>query len=117
MGCGLLAIAIAAGTAYTLYSLNVLPPLWAWIVAASALTLLVFKYDKLRAPAARSGAQRVPERVLLLLALAGGTPGALLGMYLPPRHKTSKSAFKLKLLAVVAIQIAVLYFYWPRIHF
>jgi uncharacterized membrane protein YsdA (DUF1294 family) len=116
MGCGLLSIGLAAGAAYILYNMGFLSLPWSWIVAISAFTLLVFKYDKLRAPAARSGTERIPEKALLLLALIGGTPGAVLGIYLPPRHKTSKGSFKLKLLIVVAVQIAVLYFAGPQIH-
>jgi uncharacterized membrane protein YsdA (DUF1294 family) len=77
----------------------------------------VFKYDKLRSQTARSGADRIPERALLLLALIGGTPGALLGMYVPPRHKTQKSSFKLRILLIVVVQIVALYFLLPRIHF
>jgi uncharacterized membrane protein YsdA (DUF1294 family) len=117
MGCGLVAIALAAIAAYILFVLQYLSAPWAWIAAISAFTLLVFKYDKLRAPSARSGAERIPERVLLLLTLIGGTPGALLGMYLPPRHKTSKGTFKMKLLVVLAVQAVALYFLWPRIGF
>ena len=117
MGCAFLSIALAAIAAYALYALQYLPTPWAWVAAISVITLVVFKYDKLRSQTARSGADRIPERALLLLALIGGTAGALLGMYVPPRHKTQKSSFKLRILLIVVVQIVALYFLWPRIHF
>ncbi len=46
---------------------------------------------------------RVPERALLLLALAGGSPAALLGMRLF-HHKTSKESFKVKFWFVILVQ-------------
>ncbi|WP_233522947.1 DUF1294 domain-containing protein [Peribacillus saganii] len=45
--------------------------------------------DKSRA---RKGAYRISERTLWILAIAGGTPGALAGMY-QFRHKTKHSSF------------------------
>lgn len=114
MGSGLLAIALSAIAAYILYARQILSAPWAWIAAISVLTFLVFKYDKFRSQTARSGADRIPEKVLLGLALIGGTPGALLGMYVPPRHKTQKSSFKTQLLFIIVIQIVALYFLWPR---
>jgi len=116
MGCGLLAVALSAIAAYALYARQILSAPWAWIAAISVFTFLVYKYDKFRSQTARSGADRIPERVLLVLALIGGTPGALLGMYVPPRHKTQKGSFKTQLLFVIVIQIVALYFLWPRIH-
>ncbi len=113
MGCGLAAVLLAAIAAYGLAMFGIAEPVWAWVTSLSGFTLLVYKYDKVRSSVAQSGSERVPEWVLLSLALLGGTPGALLGMYLPPRHKTRKTSFKLKLLLVVAIQAAILYYLWP----
>jgi len=48
-----------------------------WLLAITGMTFLTYGYDKL---VAGSEATRVPERVLLTLAFAGGTVGALLGM-------------------------------------
>jgi uncharacterized membrane protein YsdA (DUF1294 family) len=69
---------------------------------ASALDLALCGLDK---RAARRGSKRVPERTLLLVALAGGSPGLALGM-LAFRHKTRKPSFLAKLALVLAVQAA-----------
>lgn len=62
--------------------------------------------DKSRA---RSGAWRVPEKRLLLLALAGGAAGVLLGMKVF-RHKTRHAGFTILVpLMLVAQVLLVLY--------
>ena len=55
------------------------------------MTFLIFGVDKLLAKHPRFR-QRVPEKNLLLLAVVGGSVGALLGMYLF-RHKTLHRKF------------------------
>ncbi len=89
-----------------------LKPLWAWLVSITAVTLLTYGYDK-----AVSGKKhtRVPERVLLVLVLIGGTVGALFGMS-AFRHKTVKSKFRRKFWGVVALQIVATagYYYWKE---
>ena len=74
-----------------------------WLLAVTGITFLTYGYDKL---IAGSGATRVPERVLLTLAFAGGTAGALLGMRLF-YHKTSKESFLERFWLVVTVQIVV----------
>ena len=94
-----------------LIALNGVDPVLAWLLAISLVTFLTYGYDKL---IAGSGRTRVPERVLLALAFAGGTLGALVGMWLF-RHKTAKASFRLKFWLVVAAQIAVLVVYFAFI--
>ena len=61
-----------------------------WYLAAiNFTTWVVYGLDKGRA---KSGKWRIPERTLLLLALAGGSLGALAGMIMF-RHKTRKPKF------------------------
>ena len=72
----------------------------AWLAAITTVTFLTYGYDKL---VAGTGATRVPEKVLLALAFAGGTVGALLGMRLF-HHKTSKQSFLERFGLVVAVQ-------------
>jgi uncharacterized membrane protein YsdA (DUF1294 family) len=87
-----------------------LDPLLAWLLAVNLVTLLTYGYDK---SVAGSGRMRVPERVLLLLALAGGSLAALVGMRLF-HHKTSKESFQVKFGFVLLVQaiLVVIYFLW-----
>ena len=77
-----------------------LDPILSWLLAVNLVAFLTYGYDK---SIAGSGKMRVPERVLLLLALAGGSPAALLGMRLF-HHKTAKSSFQQKFWLVLLIQ-------------
>lgn len=107
-------LALAVGGALLLHRL--VPsssPVLSWLIAINLVTFSTYVYDKV---IAGRGMERVPETVLLVLALAGGTVGALLGMKWA-RHKTAKESFQVKLLAVVAVQFlfAVVYaFVWRR---
>lgn len=79
-------------------------------------TFLVFGWDKL---AAVDGRTRVPERLLLLLAALGGSPGALLAR--PAfRHKTRKQPFGAWLALIVFAQVvaaaAALALWWAGRH-
>ncbi|APR52846.1 DUF1294 domain-containing protein [Sphingomonas koreensis] len=62
---------------------------------------MAFRHDKRRAI---DGGRRVREADLLLLALIGGSPAALLARRLF-RHKTRKQPFSTLLLLIVAMQI------------
>lgn len=73
------------------------------LLAVNLLTLAAFADDKRRA---RQKARRVPERVLLQLALIGGSPGAKLGQW-RFRHKTRKRTFARRLNAIVALHVAL----------
>ncbi len=83
-----------------------------WIAFASLACYLLYAIDKRAARSGRRGTHnRIPERTLLLLGLAGGWPGALLAQR-RLRHKCAKLSFQVKfwLSAVVSIgtSIAVL---------
>ena len=56
---------------------------------------------------AKTGARRVPERRLFLLALLFGAPGGLLGMYFF-RHKTKHWYFIAGFWALTVIQLGAL---------
>ena len=81
-----------------------------WLAAATLVTFLTFGYDKAVAGTRRS---RVPEGVLLALAAAGGTVGALLAMRLF-RHKTVKANFRRRLWVVVGLQFVLLLIHLAR---
>lgn len=75
---------------------------WTWLTVAGVLAGAACARDKRRA---RRGGRRVPENVLLALALLGGSPGLALCMS-AMRHKTAKASFLAKFAAVVALQLA-----------
>jgi len=74
----------------------------AYLLLMNLAAFAVFGADKRRA---RRGAWRVPERTLFLLALLGGSVGALMGMR-RFRHKTKHWYFRLGLPAILILQLA-----------
>ncbi len=69
------------------------------------VTWATYRIDKARARAGR-GARRIPERVLLGMAAACGSIGALIGVYgARQRHKAKKLGFMLWLWAIVVVQV------------
>ena len=60
-----------------------------YLIVINIVTWIAFGLDKWKA---KSGKWRIPERTLLLLALIGGSLGALAGMIMF-RHKTRKPKF------------------------
>ena len=79
----------------------------AWILAANVVAFLAFGFDK---AIAGTAAPRVPERVLLLLSLLGGTLGAWAGMKIF-RHKTAKASFRGRFWVIVLLQFLLLLVY------
>jgi uncharacterized membrane protein YsdA (DUF1294 family) len=71
------------------------------ILLVSVVTFALCGWDKASAIARRS---RVPERVLLGLALLGGSPGLLVGMAVF-RHKTRSPGFLISLAAISLLQL------------
>ncbi len=60
------------------------------------------------------GRRRVPERTLILLALFGGSPGILLGMY-AFRHKTRHPKFYLGVPAILIAEAALCLYVLRRV--
>jgi len=74
----------------------------AWIAAVSLVAFFAFRADK---QAAIRGERRTPEATLLLLAAAGGSPGAIAAQQLF-RHKTRKEPFRSLLWSIATAQAA-----------
>ena len=84
-----------------------------WLILINIVTFLVFGLDKLLSKHPRFR-QRVPEKNLLLLAVVGGSVGALLGMQIF-RHKTLHRTFRVGVPAILAVQLllaAAVALYW-----
>ena len=79
-----------------------------YLVIINLITFIAYGVDKLKA---KKGYWRIPESTLLLLAFAGGSVGAWLGMQ-AFHHKTMHKKFKLGVpLIFIAQVIAALYIY------
>ena len=77
-----------------------------YLVLINIITFALYAIDKLNA---KTDSWRISERMLILFAIAGGSVGALLGMYVC-RHKTRKPKFKIGVPVIMIIQFISLYF-------
>ena len=77
-----------------------------YLIALNIVTFLVYGIDKIKA---KQKIRRIREASLLVLAVLGGSIGALLGMYVW-HHKTKHKKFKYGLPLILLAQIAIIYF-------
>lgn len=86
----------------------------AWLISITVVTLIAYRVDK---RIAGSDHTRVPERVLLLLTLAGGTIGAIIGMwFLGEHHKVRKTSFMLPFIGILVVQAVIVgLYFWSRV--
>ena len=93
---------------------------WGWVAVWLALinlvTFLAFGLDKLKAKRKekRETIRRIPEKTLFLLAILGGSVGALLGMRVW-HHKTLHKSFRFGIPLILILQIIIpagLWLYW-----
>ena len=90
--------------------------LWAWLAVINLITFLIFGLDKWKAKRKmrNEAVRRVPEKTLFLLAVLGGSLGALLGMQVF-HHKTLHRSFRLGIPAILICQLAAaVWALWPR---
>lgn len=81
--------------------------IWIYLILINAAACLLMLVDKRKAQKHRF---RVPEAVLLSLALFGGSLGAVCGMVLF-RHKTRKLLFSIGLPVIFLLQLG-LFLFW-----
>ena len=77
------------------------------IIILNAITFGVYGIDKWKAMKNR---WRIPESTLLLLAVVGGSIGALLGMKVW-HHKTMNKKFKYGIPLIIVLQICALFYF------
>lgn len=81
-----------------------------YLIGINVLTFLVYGLDKWKA---RRDQWRIPEATLLMLAVLGGSIGALLGMTVF-HHKTRHKKFQIGLPLILLAQIFLTYFLLTR---
>ena len=79
-----------------------------WLLVINLVTFLVFGLDKWKAKRtqAHPRTRRVPEKTLFLLAVLGGSVGALLGMRVW-HHKTLHRSFRYGIPAIFLAELAL----------
>ena len=75
-----------------------------YLIVINVVTFLVYGIDKWKA---KQGSWRISEATLLVLAVIGGSIGALLGMKVW-RHKTQHKKFKYGVPTLLIIQIIII---------
>ena len=81
-----------------------------YLIIINVISFACFGADKRRA---RKHKWRISEGMLFLLAIAGGSIGAMIGMYVF-HHKTRHWYFKFGLPCILIVQIAVVWFLVSR---
>jgi uncharacterized membrane protein YsdA (DUF1294 family) len=77
-----------------------------YLIVINIVTFTVYGIDKWKA---KQGSWRISEAILLLLAVIGGSIGALSGMQIW-HHKTMHLKFKYGLPLILMAQIVLIYF-------
>lgn len=80
-----------------------------YLLSVNLFTFAVYGEDKRRAA---KHLWRIPEHTLFVLALLGGSVGALAGMYVF-RHKTRKMKFRMGIPLIVICQLAAAVWIYP----
>lgn len=73
-----------------------------YIAVLNFITFSVYGIDKAKA---KNGKWRISEKTLILLAVIGGSVGAILGMYIF-HHKTKHAKFYVGLPLILVLQIS-----------
>lgn len=82
-----------------------------YLLIINAATFIIYGLDKWKA---RHDRWRVPESVLMFLAIIGGSPAAILAMR-TFHHKTNKNKFAFGIPIILFLQLAALIFYFCRL--
>ncbi|OQY04109.1 MAG: hypothetical protein B6I25_07350 [Planctomycetales bacterium 4572_13] len=96
-----LAVVVVVAVSFLLVRVQEILLLYAYFVGINLTTFVSYGSDKRRAVKGRS---RIPESMLHLLALAGGSPAAF-GAQITFRHKTKKRTFRIIFVIIILIQL------------
>ena len=91
-------------------TLNIFHIVLLYLVAINVVTFFLYGIDKFKAQHAR---WRIPESVLIGLAIIGGSIGAWLGM-MAWHHKTQHKKFKYGVPLILVAQIVLLILWWHK---
>lgn len=78
-----------------------------YLIVINVIAFLAMWIDKAKA---KKGKWRISEGALFMLALLGGSIGAIAGMY-TFRHKTKKPRFTVGLPAILIVEVLIAVFY------
>jgi len=106
----LAAVFMAGLIAAALWKFTNIAPLWIYLLTITFVTFLFYGYDKYQAVHQKN---RIPEAVLHILAIAGGSIGALAGQLIF-RHKTKKFAFQILFIIIAAAQAGLIIWWLTR---
>lgn len=79
-----------------------------YLIIINLIAFIAMYLDKRKA---RYGKWRIPEQSLFILALIGGSIGAIIGMY-TFRHKTKKYRFSIGFPVILILQILLIFSIW-----
>lgn len=87
---------------------DILKYLIIYLIVINLVAFLAMYVDKRKA---KYGKWRIPEQTLFILALIGGSIGAIAGMYIF-RHKTKKLRFSVGFPVILVLQIILIISLW-----
>ena len=82
-----------------------------FIIYLIIINLIAFLTMFIEKRKAKYGRWRIPEQTLLILAIIGGSIGAIAGMY-TFRHKTKKLRFSVGFPVILILQIILIFSVW-----
>ena len=87
---------------------NITKYLIIYLIVINLIGFFMMCLDKRKA---RYGKWRIPEQSLFILALIGGSIGAIAGMY-TFRHKTKKLRFSIGFPVILILQVVLIFSIW-----
>lgn len=77
-----------------------------YVIAINSIAYIIMWYDKYQS---KKKGNRVPEKILFLLAFILGAFGIYFGMKFPLYHKSAKPLFKIGIPVLIILNILIIY--------